>query len=53
MYHLAMFTEAKLISKAVFNTYSEANEVIESYWEKYPNSWIEIVTDAELRAANK
>lgn len=51
MYRIGMFAEGQIVTLETYESYSEADDNLEKYWELYPNAWIEVISDADLIVA--
>jgi TolA-binding protein len=49
MYHIALMTEGEIKSLARFDSYSAAEEVYDDFCDKYPNGWVEIISEADFQ----
>lgn len=49
MYHTVLMTEGEIKSLAKFDSYSAAEEVYDDFCDKYPNGWVEILSEADFQ----
>ena len=50
MYHIVLMQEqGEIKSLARFDSYSEAEEVYDDFCDKYPNGWVEIVSQSDFQ----
>lgn len=47
MYHIAMLSEGKLSSLAVYPDYDSADDDYDYWVERFPNGWVEILSEEE------
>lgn len=49
MYYIVLMTDGDIKSLARFDTYSQAEEVYDDFCDKYPNGWVEILSEADFQ----
>lgn len=52
-YYIAMMNDGEMTKLASYATYSEADMEHESWCDKYPYAWIEIVSKADYNQVTK
>ena len=52
MYHIALLIDGEIKSLAKFDSYSEAEEVYDSFCEKHPYGWVEIISEHDFQLSS-